>query len=432
MMYQILKEVIYMLKSITQHPLITLLRNNKGNPRTLILMEPFWGIPFNLIAPFITLYMYLQGITDTHIGIILSITMVFQVFFSFFGGIITDKFGRKMSTVVADFLGWTLACLVWAISSNFWLFLIAALFNSFELINHTAWPCLLVEDADEKDMVGIFTWINIGGLVAVFFAPLTGIFIQNFSLIPVIRVLYVTFAITMLLKSILTYRYCSETKQGQIRMDETKSLSVKEMLAEYRLLIPKILKNWDLLKIVSVNVIFRITMLVSSTFFGLYVTRNLGISETYLAFFPILNAIIMLIFMIGLQHKLEALKFRIPMWGGLILLIAGHLLLILMPAGNVVLICAYVVLLAVANALIEPRRGALLQLYLDKAERARINSLIVTFTIAFTAPFGYLIGFLSTLNPRFPFILSMSLFVAAFFVVGQFNEPIITEEPAIE
>ena len=419
-----------MFKSITQHPLITLLKNNKGNPRALILMEPFWGIPFNLIAPFITLYMYLQGITDTHIGIILSIAMVFQVFFSFFGGIIADKFGRKMSTIVADFLGWTLACLVWAVSSNFWLFLIAALFNSFELINHTAWPCLLVEDADERDMVGIFTWINIGGLVAVFFAPLTGFLIQGFSLIPVIRVLYLTFAITMLLKSLLTYRYCNETKQGQRRMAETKSLSVKEMLAEYKLLIPSVLKNTDLLKIVSVNVIFRITMLVSATFFGLYVTRNLGISETYLAFFPILNAIIMLIFMIGLQHRLEKLKFRLPMWGGLVLLIAGHLLLILMPSGNIILIAIYVVLLAIANALIEPRRGALVQLYLDKEERARINALIVTFTIAFTAPFGYLIGFLSTLNPRFPFLLSLSLFIVAFFIVGQFNEPQLEDDEA--
>ena len=57
------------------HPLIEVLKHNKGNPRTLIFMEPLWGIPYNLIAPFATLYMYTQGITDVQIGLILSIAM---------------------------------------------------------------------------------------------------------------------------------------------------------------------------------------------------------------------------------------------------------------------------------------------------------------------------------------------------------------------
>lgn len=157
--------------TIRKHPLIELLRNNKGNPRTLILMEPLWGIPYNLIAPFTTLYMYTQGITDILIGLILSIAMFVQVGFSFFGGIITDKLGRKFTTMLGDFFGWCVACLVWAISDSFWLFLIAVLFNSFEQINQTAWFCLLIEDAEPKDLLGVYTWVNIGGLVAIFFCP---------------------------------------------------------------------------------------------------------------------------------------------------------------------------------------------------------------------------------------------------------------------
>ena len=51
-------------RSIQEHPLIRVLRENGGNPRTLVLIEPLWGIPYNLIAPFATLYMYTQGITD--------------------------------------------------------------------------------------------------------------------------------------------------------------------------------------------------------------------------------------------------------------------------------------------------------------------------------------------------------------------------------
>ena len=77
-----LKEKI---RNLNTHPLLRVLADNGGNPRTLILIEPLWGIPYNLIAPFATLYMYTQGITDVQIGLILSIAMVFQVLFYFIG-----------------------------------------------------------------------------------------------------------------------------------------------------------------------------------------------------------------------------------------------------------------------------------------------------------------------------------------------------------
>ena len=47
-----------------------------------------------LIAPFTTLCMYTQGHTDVQNGLILSIVMVVQVFFSSFGRILTDTAWR--------------------------------------------------------------------------------------------------------------------------------------------------------------------------------------------------------------------------------------------------------------------------------------------------------------------------------------------------
>ena len=78
------------IRSLKEHPLLQVLADNRGNPRTLVLIEPLWGIPYNLISPFATLYMYTQGITDVQIGLILSVTIVVQVVFSFFGGILSD------------------------------------------------------------------------------------------------------------------------------------------------------------------------------------------------------------------------------------------------------------------------------------------------------------------------------------------------------
>ncbi len=420
--------IVQKIKTLPKHPLIEILKHNKGNTRTLIMMEPLWGIPYNLIAPFATLYMYTQGITDVQIGLILSIAMFVQVFFSFFGGILTDKLGRKFTTMMGDFFGWCVACLIWSVSGNFWFFLIAVLFNSFEQINQTAWFCLLIEDANPKDLVGIYTWVNIGGLVAIFFAPISGLLISSFSVVPVVRVLYIVFAVNMMIKAIITFRHCDETKQGKIRMTETKNTSVLQMLYEYKDLIPKLLRNKEIIKVLIVCVILHITNLVNTNFFSLYVTQRLGIADRYLAFFPILNAAVMLIFMIGIQHRLEAVKFRIPMWIGLVLYAVCAALLILSPIGNIPIIILYVFVGAVASALVVPRKDALLQLNINPKERARINALIMSFTIAFASPFGYLAGWLSSIDRRLPFVFTFTIFIAAIIIVGSIRDPEFSKE----
>lgn len=415
---------------IRQHPLMQVLQNNGGNPRTLVLIEPLWGIPYNLIAPFATLYMYTQGITDVQIGLILSAAMVVQVFFSFFGGILTDKVGRKFTTMMGDFFGWAMACLIWSVSNNFWLFLAAALLNCFEQINQTAWYCLLIEDAHKKDLVNIYTWVNIGGLVAVFFAPLSGLFVNAYSVVPVVRVLYAIFSLTMIAKTLITFRFCKETKQGQIRRAETKNVSVFHMLGEYRHLIPLLLKDKGVLKAVAVSVLLYIANMVNTNFFSLYVTQRLHLSENFLALFPILNATVMLIFMIGIQHRLNNLKFRIPLWIGLSLYCGAGLVLIFSPVNQIAFVLLYVFLTAVAAALINPRKDALLQLNINPQERARLNALIMASTIALSSPFGYLAGWLSSMDRRLPFAFTLVLFLLAMAVIARIQEPKLEEKSA--
>lgn len=411
------------IRRVRAHPLIQVLADNGGNPRTLVLIEPLWGIPYNLIAPFTTLYMYTQGITDVQIGTILSVAMVVQVFFSFFGGILTDKLGRKFTTMMGDFFGWALACLVWSVSHNFWLFLAAAVLNCFEQINQTAWYCLLIEDAHPKDLVAIYTWVSIGGLVAVFFAPLSGLFVSSYSIVPVVRVLYFLFSLTMITKTLITFKFCRETKQGKIRRAETKGVSVFHMLGEYRQLIPRLLKDKAVLKAVAVSVILYITNMINTNFFSLYVTQRLGLSENLLAMFPILNAAVMLVFMVGIQHRMSLAKFRIPLWIGLTLYSVAALVLIFSPVENLPVVLLYVFVAAVAAALVNPRKDALLQLNINAQERARLNALIMASTVALSSPFGYLAGWLSSMDRRLPFAFAFLLFVAAMVVISRMREP---------
>ena len=61
------------------HALITTLKNLRGNVRGCVYPEPLWGIPFNLYAPYVSIYMIALGLSDKQIGLILSISWGFQI-----------------------------------------------------------------------------------------------------------------------------------------------------------------------------------------------------------------------------------------------------------------------------------------------------------------------------------------------------------------
>jgi Xylose isomerase-like TIM barrel len=61
------------------HPLFQTLRELKGNPRVTVLTEIMFGIPYNLFAPFLSIYMLAFGVTDQQIGAIASLGLALQV-----------------------------------------------------------------------------------------------------------------------------------------------------------------------------------------------------------------------------------------------------------------------------------------------------------------------------------------------------------------
>ena len=146
--------------------------------------------------------------------------------------------------------------------------------------------------------------------------------------------------------------------------------------------------------------------------------------------FPILNADVTLVFMVGIQHRLSATKFRVPLWTGLVLYAVAALVLIFSPADSLGFVLIYVFVAAVAASLVNPRKDALLQLNINPQERARLNALIMASTIALSSPFGYLAGWLSSLDRRLPFVFSFALFLVAMLVISRIQEPSMEEETA--
>ncbi|MFI3324638.1 MAG: MFS transporter [Clostridia bacterium] len=406
-----------------KNSMINYLKNLQGNPKYCILTEPLWFIPYSLYAPYATIFMYSLGVTDIQIGFIISFGMVIQVIAAFFGGVLTDKLGRRMTTILADLISWSIPCLIWAFAQNFWWFLIAAMFNSIWQISNISWSALLVEDSKESDLVYAYSWINIASVLSVFVSPIAFVLINKFDTVIIVRYLYMFSFISMTIKFLILFIKGHETEQGVKRMEETKNESVGKLILGYKDVFKKLIQSpamrFTLFLLLTYNI--AITA-VNGNFFGLYVTQRLGLEESFISIFQMCGAVVTLIFMFTLQSKLSKLPVRHVMLAGYIIFIVTNTLLILAPIENVLYVICYTLLNSVAVACVAPRKDSLSATFIDKKERSRVNALMYMIMIGFTSPFGIFIGWLSTIDRRLPFILNILIFVICFVAMFNSNE----------
>ena len=394
---------------IKSHPLIDTLLHLKGNPKACVYTEPLWGIPNSLFMPFVSIYMYALGVSDSQIGLIASINMVFQIVFALLSGIITDKLGRKRTTFVFDFLAWSIPCLIWAFSNSFIYFVIAAIINSVMRVTMNSWNCLLVEDCDRKQIVNIYAWIYISGLIAAFFAPVTGLFIGWFELIPTIRVIYLISFVMMTFKFIILNKYATETTQGIIRMEETRHLNMFQQFSGYGAVIKQMLRTSETMLTLGIMLIMNICIMVNGIFWSILVTQDVDIPAKSVGMFPFLRSFVMLVFFFVLVPKIKAIRFKKPLITGFSTFIASQLLLIVTPEKSYLILIISILLEACSLSLISPLLDSMQVIMVDPKERARLIAMMYVIVMALSSPFGWIAGVLSGIDHRLPFAMNIML-----------------------
>ena len=407
---------------IKNHPLFQTLRELKGNPRITVLTEPMFGIPYNLFAPFLSVYMLALGVTDQQIGTIASVGLVLQIFSAFLSGAITDKFGRRFTLFFVDLISWGIPCLIWAVAQNETYFLIAAALNSLFRIAHTAWTCLLVEDAEERHIVHMWTWVTIFAVCSAFFTPLGGLLVQRFGLIPAMRGIYVFGSLMISAKAIVLFIFSRETVRGKQRIEETRHRSLLSLLGEYKDVIGQVVRSKAIMGALSLMVITNIYSTVSGSFWGVLFTSKLGFASSQISLYVMLRSIITTagFFLIGPRLR-NILHFRLPMWVGFAGYFISQALLVFMPAQNVPLLVLSVVLEGAAASLVSPMAESLLAVAMETKERARISAMVYVALMLFISPFGWIAGQLSAINRTLPFVLNMVLFVIGALLVWVIN-----------
>jgi len=409
---------------LRHHPLFETLRELKGNPRVTVLTEVMFGIPYNLFAPFASVYMLAFGVTDQQIGSIASLGLVVQIFSALLSGAIVDKFGRRLTLLVCDLLCWSVPCLIWAFAQDVRYFIAAAVMNSLWRISHTAWTCLMVEDAEERHLVHIWTWIMIFAVCSAFFAPLGGWFVERFGLIPAVRGLFIFGLIVLTAKFVVLYIYSHETVRGLQRMEETRHRSLVSLLGEYRSVFNQLLHSKPILAALSLMVITNIYITVSNNFWGVLFTGKLGFASSQISTYVAVRSIVMMFCFFVIGPRLTNLRsFRLPLWVGFAAFLLSQLLLVVMPPQAILMLVVSVVLEAVASALVSPMTESLLAVSLESAERARVSAMVYVALILLISPFGWIAGQLSALDRALPFALNMTLFAIGILLVWFIGRP---------
>ncbi|MCL2580234.1 MAG: MFS transporter [Oscillospiraceae bacterium] len=392
----------------------------RGNERTCVFADPLWNLPFTLYTPFLFYFMFTLGVDDIQIGIILTVGLVFQVVMALLGGVITDKFGRRKTTFIGGLVSWGIPCLIWAFSQNFWWFLIAQVINSVDAIVANSSECLWQDDAEDEDKTDkLINWLYILAMICSFFAPILGVFIGQYTVIPVMRVMFLISFVSMTAYFVIVFFFAAETTRGFERIEATRDIPIAAMLFGYKDVFLQVIRSPKMLRVTLLYALVGVTQLISGTFFALFATQSLGMPDYFLAYFPVFRSAVMLFSFFVIAHRLSVFSPRKVMFAGLAAYIAAHLLLLGSPPENMIWLSVYIVIEACAAALFLPRLDIMAIHSVRPKERMRIYSFFDVVALAIASPFGVLAGYLSNMDRRLPFILNVALFIGMLcFVAG--------------
>lgn len=393
-----------------KHQLFSTLLGLKGNPRGCVYAEPLWGIPFNLYAPYASVFMLALGLADRQIGFILSLSWAFQVVISLLSGAITDKLGRRWSTLIFDIVAWSCSALISAIAQNYWYFLVAGVVNSVWRITQNSWSCLLVEDAESEQLVGIYTWIYIANIIVGFVAPLAGVLIARFTLVPTVRGLYFFAAAMFTIKAFVTFFLTKETARGRERLRETRGQSLPSILKGYGAVLRGILRSPRTLNAAAIMIIISVTSMISGSFWSILATQKLGLPASALSYFPFVKSGVTIVLFFTVTPILGRLRFRAPMAAGFLVFAASQLLYAIAREQGYAMLFAGAILEACGMAIANPLVDRMVVLNVDPRERARIQSMLYVGVILVSSPFGWIAGELAHIDNSLPFALNIALY----------------------
>ena len=395
------------------------------NARNAILMEPLWGIFGTVVIYYAPLYMRSVGLTSTEIGLLGSVTLALSFLFQAVAAPVTNRLGRKRTTLIGDLISWTIPMFVWATANSFAAFALAAALSAVGRIVALSWSLLLIEDVEERQRARVFGIINLIVTVCGLLTPLVGVIIAQHGVTATMRAYYIAGGVGMTVMFLWRNAITQETQSGVAAMAQHRALGVGQSIHHTVAMVSGMRGHPGLM---GMTAFYLLTVFIEqlSLFQILFLQETLQFSAQTLSFVPFVGAFVtVLLYWVGLPQLS-----RLPLGRTLVITrvlgLLGAALLLFVPAGNVAVMLAVVGLLGGATFLTQTYRDAALFSRLPREGTADLYSAVQTLTLLCAIPAGALAGAIFEVSPHGLFvliaILSGLLLILAFWLARRESE----------
>jgi MFS family permease len=369
------------------------------NARNAILLEPLWAVFGTVVLYYGPLYMSAVGLSSAQIGVIGSASLLASFGLQLLAAPITNRFGRKRTTLIGDLLSWTLPMLIWSLADGFGAFMAAALLASIGSIVSVSWSLLVIEDVHPAQRARVFGIMGLISAVSGLLTPLVGWLMTRWGVVPTLRTYYALGCVGMTVMFVWRNAVTSETQAGAAAMLESRALSPLRAL-RHNLGALTGLGRTPGLGLVVAFYVATVFLEQIGVFRVLYFEQALGFSPATLSLVPVAVAITTVSLYLGVQPRLGAVSGeRVLVYTSLLGLI-GALGLLFIPPGQLGLLLLGVAVIAAATFLTQTLRSSVLFAHLPPERTAALYSGVQALTVLSSVPASALAGALFAWQPQ--------------------------------
>jgi MFS family permease len=390
------------------------------NSKVLVLTEIFWSLPMSWVYFYRPIFLRNLGLTNVEIGLIFSTLSFYNVVLPFFGSILASKLGKKRAFMLCDSIGWTLALINWIISKSFIHVMIAISFEGLVWTTASVWETLLVEDTKPEFRTSVYSFVSLMYTIGSLATPVAGILIGLFGIDLGNRILLSIALLSLIIMFVLRWILLHEGKE---RLNNERGMKVHANLKEYERAIQIILHSKPLLIILIASILGSVYYIATSDYLPLFLVdeKGLNLTASLASVIPLLSSSVTLLLLLFYVPKLRNKKQHLlALTLGYASGLVSYFTLITFTRNS--LIVAF--LFSIFNGFYSSVSFSVSRTFLnneideiDSDARISILSIVAISTNMANVLTPMLLGFLYSLDPRFPFFLVVvAMFINLFLV----------------
>lgn len=388
-------------------------RSLPKNARSCIAIEPLWAFFGPMVTYFMPLYQRQLGLSEVQMGIVNSASIAAGLVFYTLAAPLTNKFGRRATSLWFDFIAWSLSMVIWALSRSFVWFVIASVTNAVVRIVYVSWNLLISEDANDEQRSSIFGYINVIGTFGGFTTFAGGMIIARFGVVPAMRSIFWVGSVILTAMFILRFIGTSETSTGRYLKEKTRGEPFLKLVWQQLPKAMHALKDPFFRRMTGIYFIGN--AILSIDFFRiLYMKDQKGLSSFVISSVPALSALVSIVIFFLILPRNKALKNGEHLSNSFLACLIAQILFIVMPKGSALSAILIFPTLQASYALFQTFRDTVFMNGTEADQKSDRFSFIQALMMLFSIPIGWLAGLLYTAAPQLPFLLASALYLAGY------------------